>query len=178
LETFTAIKPLVDNPRYAGQRSKSLGELDIDTIDAPIRGLIANFTKLPYCFTLQSCYGHFLYDGQSDDNNIEPLSPSKGIIAVDYRIAYVALCIQDSQPGRKLFDDLSRIPAIDPEYIQWCCADWFRERQVNSYALQVEPDRFKMQDRAAVDYQEALHIQQVRDRFFRELEKLVQRRLR
>jgi len=30
-------------------------------IDGPIIGLINGFNKLPYCFTLQSCYEHFVY---------------------------------------------------------------------------------------------------------------------
>ena len=177
METYSPIRPLVDNPFYEQQRSKALGGLDMDTIDAPIRGLIAGLAKLPYCFTLQSCYGHFLYEGQSDENNIEPLPTSGDITAVEYRIAYVGLCIQYSEPGRQLFDELSKIPEIDSEYVQWCSSDWFWERQVNSYALQVEPDRFKAQDRATFGYREALHVQEVRDLFFRELGKLVQRHL-
>ncbi len=42
---------------------------------------------------------------------------------------------------RDSFHDLRQIPAIDPEYIQFGCAEWFWEAQVNSYALQVEPMR-------------------------------------
>jgi len=178
LETYSPIRPLVDNPRYEQQREQALSNLDIQTIDPPIRGVIAGFAKLPYCFTLQSCYGHFLYEGQSDDRNTEPLPASEGITTIEYRIAYIALCIQDSPPGRELFDYLSRIPAIDPDYVQWCSSDWFWDQQVNSYALQVEPDRFKAQDTATVDYREALHIQEVKTRFFRELVKLLQHRLR
>ena len=36
---------------------------------------------------------------------------------VDYRIAYVALCIQDNDTGRALFNDLREFTEIDPEYI-------------------------------------------------------------
>lgn len=178
METYAAVKPFVDNPRYDELRGKALSQLDMETIDLPIRGLIAGFARLPYCFTLQSCYGHFLYDGQGDNKNIEPLPASERITTVEYRIAYIALCIQDSPPGRGLFDYLSKIPAIDPDYIQWCSSDWFWDQQVNSYALQVEPDRFKAQDTATVDYREALHIQEVKGKFFRELVKLLQHRLR
>ena len=63
---------------------------------------------------------------------------------------------------------------IDPENIQFCCAEWFWKRQINSYALQVEPERFKEKDRAILNYREALHIEKTRDEFFIELEKLLQ----
>ena len=67
------------------------------------------------------------------------------------------------------------ITAVDPENIQFFCADWFWERQVNSYALQVEPDRFKDQDRAKLDYAEALKVEKVRNEFFTSLSTLLKR---
>ena len=73
----------------------------------------------------------------------------------------------------ELFETLKQITAIDPENIQFCCAEWFWKRQVNSYALQVEPDKFKHQDTAILDYKEALHIENVRNEFFRRLYDLV-----
>ena len=91
------------------------------------------------------------------------------------RIAYFAFCIDNSESGRMLFDDLKEITAIDPENIQFCCAEWFWKRQVNSYALQVEPDRFKHKDKAILDYKEALKIENIRNEFFVHLNELLQK---
>jgi len=74
-----------------------------------------------------------------------------------------------------LFNDLGKIPAIDPEYIQFGCAEWFWKRQVNSYVLQVEPKRYMTEDRVSVNYQEALHIEKIRNTVFSELGNLIQK---
>jgi len=176
LETFTEIKPFVDDPHYEERRQTYLGGLDMGTIDRPIAGLIGDLAGLPYCFTLQSCCGHFLYDGRDDPRNTEPLPVSGGITTVEYRLAYVALCIENSEPGRALFADLSRVPSIDPAYVQWGCAGWFWNTDPNSYVLQVEPARHMDKDRAPVPYQEALHLEATRDRFFTALRGIVRAR--
>jgi hypothetical protein len=178
LETFTALKDLVDNPLFSQQSQKSINSLDLNAIDAPIVEIISGFSNLPYCFTLQSCYGHFLHDHQKNPQGTEPLPISDHIKNVEYRIAYLALCIQNSKMGRKLFHDLAKIPAIDPEYIQFGCAQWFWKRQLNSYALQVEPRKHMTKDKISVPYQEALHIEKIRDEFFRALKGIVQKRSR
>lgn len=177
METFTDLKDFVANPPYNEQRQQSLSRFDIDQIDPPIIEVIISFAKLPYCFTLQSCYGHFLHSRQKDHYNIEALPITDSIVSVDYRIAYIALCIENSSSGKRLFEDCRRIPATDPEYIQFGCAEWFWERQVNSYALQVEPKRHMTKDKVRVGYQEALHIERVRNRFFDRLNKLLRTRL-
>ncbi len=174
METFTDLKDFVDNPYFHDQRKKWLSKLDIGSIDTPIVELISGFVKLDYCFTFQSCYGHFLHNSQNDPYNIEPLPISNGISNVEYKIAYIALCIENSKQGRTLFFELKEIPSIDPEYIQFGCAEWFWERQVNSYALQVEPKKHMTKDRLSVDYWEALHIEKVRNNFFTQLKKFVQ----
>ena len=121
-----------------------LRNLTNESIDKPIVDLINGFNKLPHRFILQSCYGHFVYNGQTDPHNLDPL-PSKDIISsIEYRIAYIAFCIENSLPGRKLFEMLRKIKSFDPENIQSCCAEWFWKRQVNSYVLQVEPDRLNL----------------------------------
>lgn len=172
METFTELKALVENPHYQVQKQKSFSNLNDDMIDAPIVELINGFNKLPNCFTLQSCYGHFVYNGQKDTHNLDPL-PAKGIIAqVEYRIAYIAFCIENSASGRRLFEVLKKITAIDPENVQFCCAEWFWKKQINSYALQVEPDRFKCKDTAIIDFKEALHIEKIRNTFFTRLYEL------
>jgi len=177
VETFTRARPLVSDPHFAQRRQAKLSQFDAETIDPPIRGLISGFGKLLHCYTLQSCYGHFLPGDQGDPRNLEPLPPSRSAATVRYRIAYVALCIEESGNGRRLLRDLRGIPAMDPEYVQFGCGEWFWERQVNSYALQVEPRRCMTQDEARVGYQEALHIQDVRDRFFAEIARVVEQHL-
>ena len=175
METFTEPKELVENPRYQDQRQRSLAGLSNGIIDVPIIGLINAFNRLPYCFTLQSCYGHFSYTGQNDSHNLEPLPITDTIVRVEYRIVYICLCIENSDLGRELLEALNEITVIDPENIQFCCAEWFWKRQVNSYALQVQPDRFKHKDRAILDYGEALRIEKIRNEFFVQLRQLLRK---
>jgi hypothetical protein len=175
METFTEPKALAENPHYRGQRQKSLASLSDNMIDEPIIDLINAFNKLPYCFTLQSCYGHFVHSGQNDPQNLEPLPLTDTIGTVEYRIAYIAFCIENSDQGRRFLEALKGITEIDPGNIQFCCAEWFWEKQVNSYALQVEPDRFKSEDKAVVDYREALRIEKTRNEFFVQLKELLEK---
>ena len=141
-------------------------------IDSPIVDIIKGFNILPCCFTLQCCFGHFAYDGHMDPHNLDPLPESEQISRVEYRIAYIAYCIDNCEAGRELMDKLQKITAIDPKNIQFCSARWFWRKQVNSYALQIEPDRFKHKDKAVLDYKEALYIEKLRNEVFRKLEVL------
>ncbi len=175
METYTEPKALVENPHYQRQRQTSLANLSDEMIDIPIIELVNSFNKLPYCFTMQSCYGHFLYKGQRDPHNLESLPAINTIASVEYRIAYIAFCIENSNSGRRFFEALKEITSIEPENIQLCCAEWFWKRQVNSYALQVEPERFKHQDRAKLNYNEALHIEKTRNTFFVQLKELIKK---
>ena len=174
METFTELKELEENPHFQAQKQKTLRYLYDDIIDMPIIDLINGFNRLSYCFTLQSCYGHFVYNGQKDIHNLEPLRVNGTITRVEYRIAYIAFCIDNSGLGRELIESLKEIKAIDPENVQFCCAEWFWERQVNSYTLQVEPDRFKHKDTVIVDFKEALHIEKIRNEFFARLYDLIE----
>jgi hypothetical protein len=176
METFTEARPFVANRHFDDQRRAALLELDLSTIDPPIVEMVKGFTRLPYCFTLQSCFGHFLYPGQTDILNVDPLPVDANIEVVEYRIAYIALCIEGSAPGKALFDEMQAIAATDPENIQFGSADWFWERQLNSYALQVEPREHMFKDRCQIDYQQALLVERVRDRFFEEITGLLQKR--
>lgn len=173
METFTEFRHLVSNPLYREQRAESLRRLDFNTIDAPIADIIMGLAELTYCFTLQSCYGHFLGTDKSDPKNLEPVANLDKALSIEYRIAYIALCIQNNEVGIRLLQDLEDLTSIDPDYIQFGCAGWFWERQVNSYVLQVEPERYRMRDKAVVSLQEALHIERTRDRFLHELRKMV-----
>ncbi len=174
METFTELKTLVDNPHYRDQKMRSLASLNDDVIDMPIIGLIDAFNELPYCFTLQSCYGHFIYNEQSDTRNMDSLPLTNTILEVEYRIAYIAFCIEYSESGKMFLDALEAVKDVDSDNIQFCCAEWFWERQVDSYALQVEPNRFKFKDKAILDYIEALKIERIRNEFFGRLYKLLQ----
>ena len=135
METFIEPKLLAENPQYQDQRRKSLAGLSNSMIDIPIIGLIDAFNKLPYCFTLQSCYGHFIYNCQKNPYNLESLPVTDIIARVEYKIAYICFCIENSAFGRGLLETLNKITAIDPENIQCCCAERFWKRQVNSYVL-------------------------------------------
>ena len=172
METYTEPKALIDNPYYREHRQKKLADLKDANIDAPIIEMIHSFNNSPCCFSLQSCYGHFLYKGCNDPQNLEFLPITDTISRVEYRIAYIAFCIEDSASGRELFGNLRAITAIDTKNIQFCCAEWFWKRQVNSYVLQVEPDRYKRNDRAILDYNEALYIEKIRNEFFIQLDEL------
>jgi hypothetical protein len=173
METFTEPRNFEENPRFHEQRAKSLESLDLSKIDPPVVDIVEIFSRLPYCFTMQICAGHFLYPGQRDPHNLDPLPKDAEIQKIEYRIAYLALCIADTNQGQFLFEDLRKISSIDPEYVQFGSADWFWERQVNSFALQVEPKRMMFKDRCEVDYREALHIELVIDEFFSAIRKLL-----
>ncbi|UCD25593.1 MAG: hypothetical protein JSW51_06680 [Gemmatimonadota bacterium] len=173
METFADLKPMVSNPGFAEQRRRALAQLDLAKIDAPIVDIITAFAELPYCFTMQCCYGHFVLGALTDRSNLKPLPPSDETTEVEYRIAYLALCIAEGADGESLLRDLQDVTTIDPERIQFGCAEWFWQRQPNSYALQVEPARHQYKDSVVLGYQEALQIQSVRDRFFAKLRELL-----
>ena len=176
METFIAAKDLVSNPHFHNQRQKALDGLPQAKIDQPIMDLIKRFANLPYCFTLQSCFGHFLFDDQSDSQNIDPLPALEQEIDVQYRIAYIAVCVQNDPAGKMLLDDLRGLCLLDPQNIQYGCAEWFWERQVNSYVVQVEPERHKTKDRCTISYPEALYLEGVRNRFYEKLNLLLDKK--
>ena len=172
METFSSPRRFVHHPEYSKERNRVLSNLNPEAIDPPIRGLIAAFARLPQCFTLQCCFGHFVHREQQDPHNLESL-PDHDVGPITYRIAYVALCLENSCAGRAMRSALEGVPTIDPGYIQFGSADWFWQRHRNSYALQVEPSRFMDRDQAIIDHREALYLQQVRNRFFHSLTGIV-----
>lgn len=175
METFTQIKEMAENPRYAEQKQQHLKDLDPGILDRPIRDLVLAVNALPYCFTLQSCHGHFVYDGQTDTHSLKALPAKEFPSQVTYRIAYLAFCVENSASGKRFLGALQGMTGIDPGNVQFGCAQWFWERQVNSYVLQVEPDRFKFSDTAVLDFEEALRVEAVRNTFFARLSELLQR---
>ncbi|KPJ77849.1 MAG: hypothetical protein AMJ54_06685 [Deltaproteobacteria bacterium SG8_13] len=172
MKTFAQPRRFVDHPHFEADRKRALRKLVLDEIDAPIRDIVDGLSKLAYCFTLQSCFGHFIHSKAPAADNLAPL-PSKDVGAVTYRIAYVALCLQDTTSGNRLLCSLAEVPSIAPEFVQFGSPGWFWERQVNSFALQVEPSRFADQDQATIDHAEALQVEKVRDQFFTRLGDLV-----
>jgi hypothetical protein len=177
METLAEPRAMVDSPHYLRQRQAALDALELRSIDPPILDLIADFATLSHCFTLQSCYGHFLCSPVQAPNTLEPV-PDGHAGSVRYRIAYIAVCIANDPSGRKLLESLRQVPRIDPDYVQFGSADWFWKRWPNSYALQVEPTRHKRKDEAVLQVREALHVQSTRDAFFEELRSLVTSELR
>lgn len=170
--TLTDARPFVSNPGYAQDRTDTIGQLVLQSVDKPIVDIVARFAELPCCFPLQSCCGHFVCDPEQDKHTLAPIPEDcKG--PVRYRIAYIALCIEESSSGRMLRDELAEISKIDPTCIQFGSADWFWERCLNSYVLQVEPSRYRNRDEAILDVAEAQHVQAVRDIFFNELSQVV-----
>ena len=112
VETFTEPKALLENPHFQEQRHRCLAGLSDGMIDKPIIELINAYNELPYCFTLQSCFGHFVCCGQNDPHNLEPLPINDPIAKVEYRIAYIAFCIEHSALGRMLLDALKGITGV------------------------------------------------------------------
>ncbi len=168
METFAQPKNLVHDPRFMRDREQITATLSLDVIDTPIRDVISAFNALPHCYTLQSCYGHFLHAAQRDPHSLLNL-PANDIGTVEYRIAYIALCIEKSEAGRRLIAWLRQVTEIDPAYVQFGSPDWFWSQHLNSYAIQVEPERFKDKDVAILEYEEALYVQEVRGLFFERL---------
>jgi len=167
---------MVENARYSQDRQAALAALDLGSIDGPIVDIVRCFASLPHCFTLQSCYGHFMCAHEQDLHTLDPV-PRGYAGLVRYRIAYLPVCVENNCLGRALLKSLRRIASNDPDYVQFGSADWFWENWANSYALQVEPARYMTADEAILQCEEALHVQQTRDLFFTELRKLVLREL-
>ena len=173
METFTDPKELVLNPHFPKQKKTCLALLSDDMIDPPIIDIINGFNRLSFCFTLQCCYGHFLYPGETNPNNFNRLPALRTPARVEYRIAYIAFCIENRVSGKNLLNRLKELTLISPQNIQFGSAEWFWKRQVNSYAVQVEPLRFKKRDTVLLDYREALVIEKIRDAFFAQLKALL-----
>jgi hypothetical protein len=177
LETFIPAREFTETSRFPADRRDVINTLDLSGIDRPIVKLIDGFRALPQCFPLQSCYGHFLCRPEQYAGNLERL-PADFDGQVRYRIAYIALCIENSARGRELYHYLDGLPLLDPQYVQFGSADWFWQRYPNSYILQVEPLRYQTHDQCVVGHAEALIIERIRDRFFVSLENLLERLLK
>jgi hypothetical protein len=177
VKTYTALKNMMENPGFQEQRQHHLRGLKEAVIDEPLVGLIRDMNRLSFCFTLQCCYGHFLFPGRDDPLNCLGLPAAAAVAGtrIEYRIAYIAFGIENNASGKLFWEQLKAIERIDPQRIQYGCADWFWRQQVNSYIIQVEPDRYKYQDVAELDYPEALNIEKRRCQFYAWLGRFLQR---
>lgn len=171
---------MVPSPSYDADRRNALEGLRVElskgSIDRPTIEIVERFARLPHCYTLQSCYGHFMKEHRTEDRNtdgLDTIEVSGGTL--HYRIAYIALCIQNSDRGRMLLEELRALQEIDSDYIQFGSADWFWERCVNSYVLQVSPLKNACQDHFEVSLEEARRIEHVRGLFFEGVRKILSR---
>lgn len=178
MKTFTEAKPMVVDHDYQMRRARSSRELEAafesGSIDAPISELVKRISRIPYCFTLQSCYGHFVFRDGTEEHSMKRISQDMGEgTTVRYRVAYMAFCLQDGQSGVELLDDLKAVHDVDPDYIQFGSADWFWNICVNTYVLQAEPERWRSEDYIDIDASEALRIETARDLLYSELEAVI-----
>ena len=82
METFTEPRPFVKNHNYWRDRHKVLSALDLNSIDRPITDLITRINRLSFCFTLQSCFGHFILKPNQNDHNLE-LTRERSITCIE-----------------------------------------------------------------------------------------------
>jgi hypothetical protein len=180
METFTPPRPFITHPDYRRDRERSLRNLSQEilknAIDPPLLPLVRECVSIPHCFTLQCCYGHFVQRLAPNLENLVPVSSTREPVGpIHYRIAYLALCIENSRNGRSLYHDLAEMTGLDPAFIQFGSADWFWDRMPNTYCIQLEPERLKEEDSGLVSWEEALRIEGLRGPFFSVLGEIVHR---
>lgn len=164
MQTFCPERPLAPNLRFMAQKRRARGAVRYDDIDAPIRDTVYALFGLAWCFPMQSCWGHFVSPRRPGQRDVSPLDPAYLERRYHYHIAYVTLCLDDSVAGREGLAALRAMPrAVDPACVQFGCAAWFWGRQVNSYVLQVQPERETGQDALDVSGAEALRLQAARE---------------
>ncbi len=173
MKTFAPPREFQSNTEFQHTRLSVLSKLNQVDIDPPIKDLIYAFADLPHCFTLQSCHGHFVCGPDDAHDNNDPI-PAGYTGKVNYRIAYVALCIENSERGHALRDALSLLTEIDTNYVQFGSPGWFWDQWINSYTLQVEPKNQQFADVAQLDVTETRQVEHVRDIFFQQLRQLVE----
>ncbi|HII99788.1 MAG TPA: hypothetical protein HA272_11185 [Methanoregula sp.] len=174
METFTPPRPFVPHVGYQQDRDRSLRGLEQEirngTIDPPILPLVKECIPITHCFTVQCCYGHFVHQLEPDPENLIPVTHYRDrkeeIEPIRYRIAYLALCIEDIPAGHTMYADLQEMADRNPVFIQFGSADWFSERMPNTYCIQLEPERMKTEDSGLVTWEEASRIEELKMPFF------------
>ena len=70
------------------------------------------------CFTVQCCWGHFVHRLEPNPKNLVPPSHYKGVKekigTIRYRIAYLAVCLEDSWGGHEIYHGLGEMAKRDP----------------------------------------------------------------
>lgn len=168
MQTFCSEKPLEYNPGFNAKKVRSLKEMSDVDIETPVVEVVNSLNKLPFCFTLQSCFGHFLIEGENiSDSFYFPYSYTDAKEFL-YRISYVAICVDSVPESRRLLTLLRDIlNKINTEYLQFGCAEWYWEQYVNSYVIQVQPWNRSNVDSLYVTTEEAQKIRTVRDHFWK-----------
>lgn len=154
---------MVADPRFGAKRAQTLRGLDLEAVDPPMIDIVVALSRATHCFTLQCCHGHFLR-GPDELTELAALAELPPETTITYRLAYLAVCVEPGPRGEGLLADLRGVAASEPALAQFGCADWFWRRWVNSYVLQVEPERFKLRDAADMGVDEALRVWAARDR--------------
>lgn len=181
METFIPPRPFVLHPEYLTDRKQAhqnlRQEIVKDAIDSPLLPLINASFFVPHCFTVQCCWGHFVHQLEPDPENLIPVSHDRDrtgeIGPIRYRIAYLALCLEDSRDGHEIYHGLEEMAKQDPSFIQFGSSDWFWERMPNTYCIQLEPERMKEKDSGVVSWEEALRIEELRGGFFAGIHKIL-----
>ncbi len=171
METFINPKEMVADDDFPKKRADALRSLNIQTIDPQIRDIVEGIKDIPYCFTLQSCYGHII-EKSPDASQVNRIDPGPALPAdALYQIAYFALVLENNESGRSLYQSLVDISHLDNDFIQFGSAEWFRENQgfCNSYVIQVAPYRCRNLDRFNMTSEEARKWCHARSLFLQEL---------
>ena len=99
METYITPQPCEDYPGFQTDRQLALKSLDVALLDAPLVDLINDLNTLPFLFTLQCCHGHFL----TTDNEAISTSEMWGTLpTVEYRLAYIVFCFENSPQGKEV----------------------------------------------------------------------------
>jgi hypothetical protein len=170
METYIPHRPFTVHATFEKDRHTALNSLDLSAIDPPLRPLVNSLNTHPQIFSLQCCHGHFVTEGGSELINLGGGRAGDSLI---YRLAYLAVCIADNEPGRQFRTLLMDLPArVDPENVQFGSSTWFWDQWPNSYVVQVMPERYKELDKAKLGYAEALKLGRIRDAFFTALKEI------
>ena len=183
METFAGPKPFVDNPEYERNRCVALETLRsliaTGRIDPHLVDLMTLFSRVSHCYTIQSCFGHFVHERESDEHTTARLAPYQGMVStVFYRIAYLAFVLEKSENGFVLCRDLRTLALQNPGYIQFGSAGWFWEQSVNTCQIQVAMEQEKEKDSFWVTYDEALQLENVRDLLIHDIATIARNHIR
>jgi hypothetical protein len=170
---------MLKNPGYDSKRRRALASLDPGSLDPPMVELVHGYNRLPHCYTLQSCHGHIIPSMKGGAGPVKRLPVDQPPARACYQLAYLALVIENSPRGKGLLHSLGLAAPANHSFIQLGGADWFwhDQGQVNSYVVQVSPQRFKGFDRFEMERPEALQWKQAREDFLAGLEGVLQKEL-